>query len=172
MSMWGGGRRRTSGLIGSAVMYAAGVMMAGMSRSATWIIIAIFILFLQIPVMNAYSQAIWQIKTPAAMQGRIFSTRIMLAWSSVPLAAFLAGPLADRVFEPLLRSGGALASTRISSIIGAGGGRGTALLLILNGMLVLLVAVKCYFNPRFLALEDELPDSIQLIEPEVTSTEK
>jgi len=43
------------------------------------------------------------------VQGRVFSVRRMIAWSSLPLAYILAGPLADRFFEPLFAVDGALA---------------------------------------------------------------
>jgi MFS transporter, DHA3 family, macrolide efflux protein len=99
------------------------------------------------------------LKVPLSMQGRVFSTRMMLAWSSIPLAFLLAGPLADRVFEPLLQINGKLANTWISCI-GVGPGRGTATLLMLNGILAMLFAVGCYFKPRFLHVEKDLPDTI------------
>jgi DHA3 family macrolide efflux protein-like MFS transporter len=152
MSAWGGPRKRVHGLLGSAVIYALGIVLAALAPSPSLITIAAFIVFFHVPVMNTCSQAIWLLQTPMRLQGRVFSTRMMLAWSSIPVAAFLAGPLADRVFEPLLAVHGPLAESWIS-FIGTGRGRGTALLLILNGALSLLIAVACCFNRHLRGLD-------------------
>ncbi|MFO8150791.1 MAG: hypothetical protein R6T93_10875, partial [Trueperaceae bacterium] len=73
--------------------------------------------------MNGCSQAIWQNKTAPDVQGRVFAVRRMIAWSSMPLAYLVAGPLADHVFGPLLDEGGALVGS-VGRIIGTGEGRG------------------------------------------------
>lgn len=158
VSLWGCPQKRVYGLFSSALMYAFGTMLAALAPLATSITLGAFIVFLQIPMMNTCSQAIWQVKTPMRMQGRVFSTRTMFAWSSIPLASFTAGPLADRVFEPLLRANGQLAGTWIS-FIGVGAGRGTAFLLILNGLLAFLAAGGCYFNQHLWNIEEQLPDA-------------
>ena len=41
----------------------------------------------------------------------MFAIRRMIAWSAMPIAYILAGPLADNVFKPLLVEGGPLAVT-------------------------------------------------------------
>ncbi len=83
----------------------------------------------------------------------------MLAWSTLPLAYLLAGPLADRVFEPLLAHGGPLANS-IGQLIGVGRGRGIALLYIVLGLLILLTVAAAYLYPRLRFLEDELHDVV------------
>jgi DHA3 family macrolide efflux protein-like MFS transporter len=72
-------------------------------------------------------------------------------------AFFLAGPLADRVFEPLLPEESWI------RVIGVGPGRGAALLLMLNGACAFLIAVGCYFNRHFLNMEDELSDAMMVL---------
>jgi MFS family permease len=158
VSVWGCPQRRVRGLLGSALIYAFGTMLAASASSAASITIGSFIVFSQMPVMNTCSQAIWQMKTPMRIQGRVFSTRTMFAWSSIPLAFLVVGPLADRVFEPLLQTNGRLAGTWIN-FLGVGPGRGTALLLIVNGLLAFLAAAGCYFNQHLWKIEDELPDA-------------
>jgi hypothetical protein len=110
-----------------------------------------------VPVINACSQAIWQRKTAPDVQGRIFAARMMIVSASAPAAFFLAAPLADHVFEPLLMSGGKLAHTWISSI-GTGPGRGIALVLVLNGLAALLISLGCFLNRRVWHVEEELED--------------
>ena len=56
------------------------------------------------------------------------------------MAYVVAGPLADGVFEPLLRPGGSLSGS-IGTLIGTGAGRGTALLIATLGVGTLLLAI-------------------------------
>lgn len=58
----------------------------------------------------------------------------------MPLGYALAGPLADRVFSPLLMPGGALAGT-VGAVLGIGEGRGIGLMFITAGGLY--VAFSC-----------------------------
>lgn len=81
----------------------------------------------------------------------------LLARAVFPLAYLLAGPLSDRVFEPLLAEGGALAGS-IGRLIGVGAGRGVALLLIITGLVTALVAAAVYSEPLIRRLERQLPD--------------
>jgi hypothetical protein len=93
------------------------------------------------------------------MQGRVFATRRMIAWSSLPLAYLLAGPLADRVFEPLMAAGGPLAGS-VGKLIGAGPGRGIALLYMIFGVFLLGVTLVALLYPPMRRLELEIPDAV------------
>ena len=55
------------------------------------------------------------------------------------VAFVLAGPLADKVFEPLLRTGGLLAGS-VGTVFQTGRGRGTALLVTIMGIALIGVA--------------------------------
>lgn len=160
MSTWGGPKRRVHGLLAFTVLYGIGLILGGVQASALLITISIFVVTFQVPVVTGCSQAIWETKVPLEMQGRVFSTRIMIGWSSGPLALFLAGPLADQVFEPMFLDHGFLWRTGLANIIGAGPGRGAAFLLILSGILALAITMGCRFNRRLWNVEDELPDAI------------
>jgi hypothetical protein len=111
--------------------------------------------------MNGCSQAIWQSKTALEMQGRVFGARITIAWLSNPLVYFIAGALADHVLEPLLAVHGPLTQSWLSAI-GTGPGRGVALFLILNGVLMLSGAIMSFLNRYFWHVEDDLPDVVAL----------
>ena len=112
-----------------------------------------------LPVLNGSSQALWQTKVAPELQGRVFAVRRMVAWSTLPLAYIIAGPLADHVFEPLLAAGGPLAGS-VGQLIGVGKGRGIALMLILIGVLIVLAVAAACRIPRLVRLEAELPDVI------------
>jgi hypothetical protein len=107
----------------------------------------------------ASSQAIWLSKVAPDVQGRVFAVQRALGLSSLPFAYLLAGPLADRVFEPLLAVDGALAKN-IGRLIGVGPGRGIGLLFIVLGILNILAATVGYLYPRLRLVEDELPDAL------------
>ncbi len=57
------------------------------------------------------------------VQGRVFSLNSAICGSCLPLAYLVAGPLSDRIFEPLMTVNGSLAGT-IGQVIGTGPGRG------------------------------------------------
>jgi hypothetical protein len=86
----------------------------------------------------------------------------MIAWSAIPIAYILAGPLADNVFRPLLAEGGPLAETIVGELIGVGPSRGIGLLFILIGLLNIIVPALGYLNPHVRNVEDELPDAIDI----------
>jgi MFS family permease len=95
-------------------------------------------------------------KTAPDVEGRVFSFRRMIAWSSMPLAYISAGPLADKVFEPLMAVDGALAGS-IGRYLGVGPGRGISLLFIILGTLSLLMTLIISLNARTRRVELELP---------------
>jgi MFS family permease len=159
ISAWGGPKKKVHGLFVCALLYGIGLSLTGLRPSARLVTAGLFLAALQIPLMNGCSQAIWQRKTALDMQGRVFGTRIMIAWLSNPLVYFVAGALADHVLEPLLEAHGPLAQSWLSAV-GTGRGRGIALFLILNGGLMLAGAISCCFNRHFWHVEDDLPDAI------------
>lgn len=159
MSVWGGSKRRIHSLLGFLILAGLSIVAIGLRPSVPLIAAAAFGFFFCIPIASGSSQAIWQSKVAPDVQGRVFSIRSMLATSAAPLAYILAGPLADRVFEPLLAVGGPLAGS-VGQIIGAGPGRGIGLIFILMGILNVLATTAGYLYPRIRLVEDELPDAI------------
>jgi len=172
MSAWGGAERKVNSLMGAMFLGGLAFSLLG-TRANPWLIGAAAFSFLVIvPIANGSSQAIWQVKVAPDVQGRVFATRSMIATPATPLAYILAGPLADNVFEPLMAAEGALADS-IGTIIGAGPGRGIGLIFIVMGLLIALVTMVGYLNPRIRLVEDELPDFIAdgpLAEAEATAT--
>lgn len=157
MSIWGGPRRRIASLLVYAILYGISFLLTGLRPSAWLVAAGLFLLTLQMPFMISCSQSIWQTKTPLSLQGRVFGLRIAIAWAGLPIAFFLAGPLADRVFEPLLELHGPLAHTWINAF-GIGPGRGIALLMIIIGILTLCVTGACFSNRHLWHVEQELPE--------------
>jgi hypothetical protein len=83
----------------------------------------------------------------------------VLAWSTLPLAYLLAGPLADHFFEPLLSETGPLASS-VGLLIGTGPGRGIGFLFMILGLLIMLTVSVGYSYSRLRLVEDEITDCL------------
>lgn len=159
MSAWGGPKRRINGIIVFSLISGTAMAFTGVRASAPLIAATFFVILFTMPIMNGCSQAIWQTKTAPDVQGRVFSVRRMIAWSVMPLSYLMAGPLADRVFEPLMAINGSLADS-VGKLIGAGPGRGIGLIFIVTGILTIIITVASYLYPRVRYLEDELPDMV------------
>jgi MFS family permease len=159
MSAWGGPKTRVYGILGFSLLQGVVLFAAGLPPNVFILGAAAFFYFFSLPVINGCSQAIWQSKTAPDVQGRVFAVRRMIAWSSLPLAYLIAGPLADRVFEPLMANGGSLAAI-FGPVIGAGTGRGIGLLYMVLGCLSLLAVMVGFLYPRIRRVESELPDAV------------
>ena len=159
MSIWGGPKRRIYGVFFFELLFGLGVFLAGLQTSVVLITIGAFVAFFSIPIFQSSSNVIWQTKVPPDIQGKVFSIRRMIAWSSRPLAYLIAGPLADRLFEPLLTVDGALAQS-VGQLIGTGAGRGIGLMFIVMGSLTIIATIIAYQYAPLRLVEDELPDTI------------
>jgi penicillin amidase len=159
LGVWGGPKRRIYGVLGFELLLGLFVLIVGLQPSVPLITAAAFLAFSCVPLIFGCSQAIWQSKVAPDVQGRVFATRRMMAEATWPLAQLVAGPLTDRVFEPLLAADGALAGT-VGRVIGVGPGRGIGLTFVVAGMLAMLVTAVAYLYPRLRLVEDELPDVV------------
>jgi MFS family permease len=158
LSVLGAPRRRIAGVLAAQLLNGVSIAAAGLSRSIPFIAVSAFSMFFGFGLLNGCSQALWQTKVEPGVQGRVFAVRRMIALSTPPLAYLSAGPLGERVFEPLLARGGPLASS-VGRVLGVGPGRGLALLLILAGAAIVALTVAAALHPRIRRIDDELPDA-------------
>lgn len=96
------------------------------------------------PTMARCSQAIWQVKVPPDLQGRVFSVRRTIAWSCTPVAFVVAGPLASSM----------------GTLLGVGPGRGIGLQIIVLGVLTAGASVLAMFVRRIRRVELDRPDAV------------
>ena len=150
-------KRLVATIMGGIAVIGVFVSMVGMRESVVIVGIAATLLLFLNPVVNSSSQVIWQTKVEEGMQGRVFSLRRMLSSAVSPLAIFIAGPLADQIFEPMLAEDGALADT-VGTIIGTGPGRGIGFMYVLGGIGTIGIAIAGWLAPRVRNIETELPD--------------
>jgi MFS transporter, DHA3 family, macrolide efflux protein len=158
LSVWGGPQNRMKGILLFLLLQAPVLLLGALQPNVMLIAVACFIFMGLSPLIGGLSQAIWQSKVAHDIQGRVFAMRGLIVTSTAPLAFLLAGPLTDRVFEPLMAPGGALAET-VGRIIGVGPGRGVGLLFICLGLFNLLAVGLASLSPRLRQLETELPDA-------------
>lgn len=158
ISAWGGPKRRVHGVLGGwALSGLLGVLVLGLGRSLpVWLAGAFCGAFLA-PLINSSNQAIWQAKVPPDLQGRVFSIRRLIAWFVSPVAMLAAGPLADLVLEPAMRSESAFARAW-GWVTGTGPGTGMALVFVVCGLAMALVALAGYLVPRIHHVESLMPD--------------
>jgi MFS transporter, DHA3 family, macrolide efflux protein len=166
ISAWGGPQRRVGGLLGFIAGAGASIVLIGLRPSGVLIGTGLFLFLFCIPMASGLSQAIFQSKVAPEVQGRVFATRGMISRSITPVAYLLAGPLADFVFEPLMRAdGGLLARTWAGSLLGTGPGRGIGLMFVTSGLLLLGATAVAWTHPRIRNVEAELPDALPEPDP-------
>lgn len=158
MSAWGGFKRRVNGVllgwVGTALF---GMVLLGLGQSVPFWVVGLFLGSAFSPLINGSNQAIWQAKVEPDIQGRVFGTRRLIAWLVTPIAALLAGPLADRVFEPAMREGGAWAPL-FGKLVGVGPGAGIGLMFFISGLAALAIGLGGYLFPVIRNVETLIPD--------------
>jgi DHA3 family macrolide efflux protein-like MFS transporter len=158
VSLWGGFKRRMKTILMGESLTGLGLILMGFGRSLPWWLGVGIVFAMFNPIVNGASQAIWQAKVAPDVQGRVFSSRRMIAWLLDPLTPIVGGLLADYVFEPFMQSGKGLAAA-FGRVLGNTPGSGMGLQYILAGTFYFSVVVgNALFNPRLRNLEDSLPD--------------
>jgi MFS family permease len=161
MSFWGGPKRRIYGVLCFELIAGISFMVMGLRPSFGLIALGAFSAHVTIAMVYGSNQAIWQRKVPPEIQGRVFASQQMFGKAAAALAYILAGPLADRVFNPWLLKNGWMAGT-MGRIIGVGPGRGIGLVFIMMGMIKIGVVLAAYFKPDIRYIEDKMPDAIKI----------
>jgi MFS transporter, DHA3 family, macrolide efflux protein len=140
MSLWGGPRDRVLGVASFQVLFGAFLVAMG-TLTAPWsMAVSGFAGLFCIPLINGCGQTLWQTQVEIGFQGRAFALR-RLAGLFRPLGYLVAGALADRVLEPMVRRGDL-------RWIGDAPGRGSALLLMMmGGATIAATLLACRYRP-------------------------
>ncbi|MEH2171969.1 MFS transporter [Nostoc sp.] len=154
MSVWGGStKHRVKGFLWGMVGAGLSKTIFGLGNTAFVWIGAQFCSSLNFPLNGSSENAIWLAKVTPEVQGRVFAVRSLLLQVFSAIAYLIAGPLADKVFEPAMKSDGQLAWL-FGNIFGINKGAGMALLYVLCSLCMLLVGAFG-FNVRLLRNIDE-----------------
>jgi MFS family permease len=165
LTAWGGPKRKVDGvLLGMVLASLFGTAVLGLGRSLPVWAVGGFLNMLFLPMVNGSNQAIWQSKVPPALQGRVFSTRLIIAQITAPIAMLASGPLADRLFGPAMLVSGSLAST-LGWLTGTGTGAGISLMFVLFGLAGVAAGLAGYLIPSVRNVEQLIPDHDTPAEP-------
>ena len=162
MGAWGGPKAKVRGMLALMGVGGLGLIIAGLRPNPVVAVGGAVLLMAVVPIVNGTSQTLWQTKIAPGIQGRVFSTRRMVAQIATPIGFVAAGPMADGVFEPLLMPDGALADS-VGRIWDTGVGRGSALLISCVGVAVIFLAGLAWLTPAIRNIERDIPDA--LVEP-------
>lgn len=160
MSAWGGPSRKVYGVVGAEMFSGLCFILIGLKPIPAMVAAGAFLAHTTIAIVQGSNQAIWQIKVPPEIQGRVFGAEQMVTRSTAPLAYLLAGPLADKIFEPMLAVDGILADS-LGQLVGVGIGRGIGLMFVLMGLVKIGVAVWGFTNPHIREIEGNLSDAVE-----------
>ena len=153
LAVWGGPRRRVTGLAGFALPLGLFLCLGAVRPSVPLILIAALGFTFCYTIVDGTNRNILQLEIEPDVQGRVFASYNVLSGAALAVAYLVTGPLADNIFEPLMRANGRLAGS-VGSVIGTGPGRGMALLVLITGLVMLLTAVIAYVQPSLRALPD------------------
>lgn len=157
LSIWGGFKLRIRGMLIGFIGTGLGKIILGLGQQPLiWIGSQLFS-SVNIPLLFSSSNAIWYAKVPPNVQGRVFAADHAMGMIIGTVASLIAGPLADRIFEPAMKPGGLLASI-LGPIFGNRTGSGIALLYVITSICIVLIGISGYAFRTLRNVEDILLD--------------
>ena len=162
LTAWGGPKTKIYGILGGWIVSGLfGLGLMGVGPTLPFWLLAHFMMMLVMPLLNGSSQAIWQSKVAPEVQGRVFSVRRFIAQITAPISMAVAGPMADKIFEPALASPDNGFTLFLSSIFGSSPGGGMSLMILLSGFLVASVGLLAFRIKSVRYVETLIPDHDQ-----------
>jgi MFS family permease len=125
-----------------------GDVLCGFGRVLPVWVISAFFGNLPLPFLNANLTAIMRTKVPVEMQGRVFSARDTIQYSTIPVGLLLGGVLADYVFEPFMATISPVQRV-LTFAFGAGKGSGIAIMFFIVGIVGCASSFMCLKNPAY-----------------------
>lgn len=152
LSVWGGPKRKLTGLFAGFMGAGLSKTIFGLGRSPLIWLPAQVCSSLNFPLLGSCENAIWMSHIAPEMQGRVFAANSLVTKGFSAIAALLAGPLADRVFEPMMQINHPV-STVASLIVGTGAGTGIALIYVLTSLGLLGTGIAGFLMPQLQSVE-------------------
>ncbi|MDM9382059.1 MFS transporter [Chlorogloeopsis sp. ULAP01] len=151
MSLWGGPKRRIDGVLRGMLGAGVSKVVFGLGRVPQVWIPAQFCSSLNFPFLGSCDTAIWMSQVEPSMQGRVFATQSLMFQIVGAVATLIAGPLADRIFEPLMMSQSRIANV-LSHVVGSAPGAGIAILYIISSVGLIAIGLAGYVLPGLQAV--------------------
>ncbi len=136
----------------AAISFFFGDLLMAVGRNPIMWSLAAIAASLPISFIMAGQNVIMYDKVPEEMQGRVFSARNAIQFSTIPIGILLGGFLADYVFEPFMRSDNPVSNV-LSIIVGSGRGSGMAVMFLCTGVCGTVVSVLSYKNKEIQKLK-------------------
>lgn len=155
LSIWGGFRHQIRGMLFGFIGTGISGIVLGIGQLPTIWIASQFCSSFHSPLVFSSYMAIWYAKVAPELQGRVFAADHLVGLVIGAIGSLVAGPMADRVFEPLIQSG--LGADLLNPIVGTELGSGIALLYVLVSTIMLLIGASG-FAVRALWNAGVLPD--------------
>jgi amino acid adenylation domain-containing protein len=160
MMAWGGPRRlRLRGVLLCTVAVGCFSTVIGLRANLVVIALGVFGMIGWTTLLNGIYTTIVQVKVPQRFHGRVFAIQTLIAWSTMPLGFGLVAPNAAGLLNPLLASGGALASTA-GRLIGTGPGRGIGFMYVVFGLAIVAIALIAMRVPVLARFDRDVPDAV------------
>lgn len=156
MSVWGGPKRRVRGIIFFELISGVCFMLMGFRPNFWLVAVGAFGAHLTIAIVYGLNQTIWQTIVEPENHGRVFAAQQMFRSFTTPIAYLSAGPLAEKLIEPLIASKGML-SLKLTALVGSGAGRGIGLIFVLMGLVKIMISISAFLNPRIRLIEAKAP---------------
>ncbi len=143
--------------VSAGLSFLLGDLIMGVGRDPVLWSFAGFMASFPIPFINAGQNVILYRLVPAQMQGRIFSVRNAIQFSTIPVGILAGGFLADYVFEPFMK-GGSSVSDVLRLLTGSGSGSGMAVMFLCTGFLGSLFSFVFFRQKSVRTLKNLLDD--------------
>lgn len=129
-------RMLSLGLLGCGIFFA----LIGTRQNLFLIATFGFMMFVFMPAVQIGAEVLIRKNLANEVQGRAFGLISFITQMGYIFAFILSGALSDYVFEPFMR-GNSFLAIKIGKVIGAGAGRGNALLILIAGMVLAIVGI-------------------------------
>lgn len=117
-------------------------------REWSWLYIAgIWLYMTLIPAVEASEQTVIQKVVPFRRQGRVFGFAQMMEAAAAPVTAFLIAPIAQYWIIPYMRS--EQGTEQFGWLLGGGQARGIALIFLVGGLIMILVALLAMSTKQY-----------------------
>src|SRR4030095_6724560 len=155
IAVWGGTRPRMKTIIAGSILTSLMFLLFGVLRTPVALGISLFLLFMNLPIMQTMYISILQAKSPPDLQGRIFALNDQLGFLGSTASFALTGYRVDHVVNP---SVGTQAWAVFQPLVGADAGAGIGLVEVFTGIVILVATLGVFASIHIRELEARLPD--------------
>ncbi len=145
LTVWGGPKRRIHGMLNGFIGAGIAKTIFGFGQTLRTWFPAQFCSSLNFPLLGSSEKALWMESTTPEIQGRIFAANSFVLQVVSAIATLIAGPLAEHIFEPAVRS--STVAWVVRPLFGTEPGAGIALLYVLTSLALILVGVGGFYLP-------------------------